>query len=167
MRLSMVWILILCCGALAWAADNNTIDNNQIKLTYGASATTLVPGHKATLIIEIEPKAKMHLYAPGAKGYMPVEWKIQDAGAWTSPSTAYPPSHMLNLPAINETVPVYSEPFKLVRELTLNPGKDLDAALGADRTITVEGSVEYQACDDRLCYFPKTIPVKWTFKVSQ
>jgi hypothetical protein len=28
--------------------------------------------------------------------------------------------------------------------------------------IRVEGRLEYQACDDKVCYLPQSIPVSWT-----
>ena len=167
MRLSIVLILALGSAVCGLAAEENAIENGQLKLTYSASATTVAPGHKATLVIDIDPKPKVHLYAQGAKGYMAVDWQMEESKAWTSLPAVYPPSHMVNLPAINETVPVFSEHIHLVREITLGPDADLAGALGADRTLAVAGSLQYQACDDRLCYFPKTIPIKWTFKVGQ
>jgi len=65
---------------------------------------------------------------------------------------------MLRLEAIDETVPVYNGKFRLVRDITI--GK---AYLG---TLTVEGTLKYQACDDRMCYVPQTVPLKWTFQVE-
>jgi hypothetical protein len=28
----------------------------------------------------------------------------------------------------------------------------------------VEGTLRYQACDDRLCYIPQELPLKWMFQ---
>ena len=44
---------------------------------------------------------------------------------------------------------------------------EVTPALAADRTLSVEGSFHYQACDDKECYLPKTIPLNWTFKLGQ
>jgi hypothetical protein len=162
-RLSRVWIPIACFSALAWAADERTIENPQIKLTYSATDATPAPGHRTTLVIEIEPQPKVHLYAPGVKDYLPIDWQMAESKAWTAFPPTYPSSHMLNLPAINETVPVYSDHIKLVRDVAIAANPEL----GPDRMLTVEGSFAYQACDDKLCYFPKTIPLKWTFKIGQ
>jgi hypothetical protein len=30
----------------------------------------------------------------------------------------------------------------------------------------VEGTLRYQACDDRVCYVPQELPVKWTFQLE-
>jgi hypothetical protein len=165
MRLSKVWILTLCFGAFAWADGEIVIDNNQIKLTYNPSGAVVVPGHKTTLVIEIEPKPNIHLYAQGAKGYLAVDWQMEESKAWTSLPTVFPAPHIVNL--LNENVPVFSNHIRLVRDLTLDAGTALESVLTADRMITVGGSFQFQACDDKLCYFPKTIPLKWTFNVGQ
>ena len=42
----------------------NTVENTQLKLTYSASEATVTPGRRITLVVEVEPKPKMHVYAP-------------------------------------------------------------------------------------------------------
>jgi hypothetical protein len=32
--------------------------------------------------------------------------------------------------------------------------------------VTIEGTLRYQACDDRMCYVPKSVPLKWTLQVQ-
>jgi hypothetical protein len=32
-------------------------------------------------------------------------------------------------------------------------------------TVTISGALEYQACDDRLCFNPRSIPVSYTVKL--
>jgi hypothetical protein len=31
----------------------------------------------------------------------------------------------------------------------------------------VEGTLRYQACDDRVCYVPQELPVKWTLQYAE
>ena len=31
---------------------------------------------------------------------------------------------------------------------------------------TIAGVFRYQACDDRMCYVPRSVPLKWTFQVT-
>jgi peroxiredoxin len=151
----------------AAGAMQNTIENNQLKLTYYASDTTLAPGHRAALVIEIELKPKMHLYAPGVEHYIPIDWQMAESKAWLAFPAAYPASKMLRLPAIKETVPVYTNHIRIVRDLAIGLDPEITPALAADRTLSVEGSFHYQACDDKECYLPKTIPLNWTFTVGQ
>ena len=38
--------------------------------------------------------------------------------------------------------------------------------LAASPTVTITGRLEYQACDDRVCYAPKRVPVSFTLNVK-
>ena len=38
--------------------------------------------------------------------------------------------------------------------------------LDAEGKLTIEGALKYQACDDRICYPPETVPVRWTLQVE-
>ncbi len=38
--------------------------------------------------------------------------------------------------------------------------------INAEQELVIEGSFQYQACDDEACYFPVDVPLKWTFKVQ-
>jgi Disulphide bond corrector protein DsbC len=118
-------------------------------------------------VIEIDLKPKMHLYAPGVQGYIPIDWQMEKSPAWAAFPAAYPASTMLNLPAIKETVSVYTNHVRIVRDVTVGLDPEVASALAADRTLSVEGSFRYQACDDKECFLPKTIPLRWTFKVGQ
>ena len=151
----------------AGGAAKNTVENTQLKLTYYASDATLAPGHRTALVLEIEPKTKMHLYAPGVEHYLPIDWQMGESKAWIAFPPVYPASRKLNLPVIKETVPVYDRPIRIVRDVAVGLGPEVTPVLGADRTLTVEGSFRYQACDDKECYLPKTIPLKWTFRVGE
>jgi peroxiredoxin len=140
--------------------ERTTVDNPQLKLTYSASDSVLAPGRRATLILDIELKPKMHIYAPGVQSsYIPIEWTMPDAKPWTVQAPAFPPSKRLRLEAIEEVAPVYEGKLRIVRDVALDPKAPAGAA-------ALEGTFRYQACDDRMCYIPKSIPLKWTFQVT-
>jgi peroxiredoxin len=145
----------------------NTVENTQLKLTYYASDATLAPGHRAALVLEIDLKPKMHLYAPGVQHYIPIDWQMAGSKAWAAFPAVYPASKTLNLPAIKETVPVYTDHIRIVRDVAVGLEPEIMPSLAADRTLSVQGSFRYQACDDKECYLPKTIPLNWTFKIGQ
>ena len=148
-------------------AVRQVVENTQVKITYYASDATLAPGHRASLVVEVEPKPKMHVYAPGVDRYIPIDWQMAESKAWISFPAVYPASKRLNLPAIKETVPVYNSRIRLVRDVAVGLDAEVTPVLGANRTLTVEGSFRYQACDDKECYLPKTIPLQWSFRVGQ
>ena len=31
---------------------------------------------------------------------------------------------------------------------------------------TIDGTLDYQACDDSVCYLPVSVPFQWTLKVA-
>ncbi len=42
-----------------------------------------------------------------------------------------------------------------------------NAGAGARReTLTITGTLHYQACDDTVCYRPVDVPVTWTIKLE-
>jgi len=145
-----------------------TVETPHLSLSYGSSDASLSPGRRATLIVDIELKPRMHVYAPGVEGsYIPIEWTISDSKGWIAHPTSYPASRKLHLPAIDETVPVYEGRFRLTRDLTIGQPQEVGPLLGPERTVTIEGVFRYQACDDRMCYIPRNIPLKWTFPIDR
>lgn len=135
----------------------NPQETTHLVLKTSASPAIVAPGGKVTLQIDVTPKAKMHVYAPGQDGYIPIQLTITPDPAVTVAKAKYPAGEKYVMPALNETQLVYAKPFRITDELTL--------ARNASGTITVKGSVRYQACDDTICYLPKTVPVEWTMTV--
>ena len=52
----------------------------------------------------------------------------------------------------DEKVPVFQKPFRLTQDVTL------DKSAKSGSTVTVSGTVNYQACDDAVCYPPASLP---------
>ena len=74
----------------------------------------------------------------------------------------YPPSEPYHYEPLDETVPVYEEPFRLVQDVTIPMRTDIDALASApNATLRVEGVLEYQACDHEVCYLPAEAPLSW------
>jgi hypothetical protein len=149
------------------AAKGASIETPQLTLSYSASAATVGPGRRITLILEFEPKPRMHVYAPGAGQYTSIDWQIVESKLWKTHPAKFPASHMLALSAINETVPVFDGRVRLVRDITISRDAEAAQAFGPNYCLTIEGSFRYQACDDKVCYFPKTLPLTWIFRNSE
>lgn len=159
MRLAFILLLPMLLGSTQVA------DNPQLALRSSASKTAVSPGDRVTLVLDLDLKKKMHIYAPGTKGYIAVDWQVPQTKAVTAASALYPPAKVIRLPAINESVPAYEDKVRITREIVVGTEKDLVAAAGTERTLAVEGTLLYQACDDKKCYVPKSIPLKWMFSV--
>ena len=147
--------------------DKTMTETTQMKVTSSASDARVAPGNRVTLIVDIEPKPKMHVYAPGVKKYLPIDWQIVESKITSATEVKYPASHMINLPAIGETVPVYDQPTRFTRDVVIGQEDEVGPEIGSKRMLSVYGTLKYQACDDRQCYLPKTVPLKWTVLVER
>ena len=57
---------------------------------------------------------------------------------------------------------MYEKPFTLVQEVILEGTPDAQAALRGKDSLTVTGTLDYQACDDKVCFNPASVPLTWT-----
>ena len=115
-------------------------------------------GNRITLSADVTLPAKMHLYAPGAEGYRPVVLSIEENPSFRIHEATYPPAKTLFLPVIKEKAPVYQGSVRFTRDVTILPK--------ASPKIELRGSLEYQACDDKVCYLPEKIPLTFTIDVD-
>jgi DsbC/DsbD-like thiol-disulfide interchange protein len=114
-------------------------------------------GAKLALFVDVTPKPGIHVYAPGSKDYIAITVKLNAQPEIKAGKLAYPKSETMIF--ADEKVPVYQKPFRLTQDVTLHKS----AKPGS--TVTVSGTVNYQACDDRVCYPPESSPVTWTVVV--
>ena len=115
-------------------------------------------GAKLALFVDVTPKPGIHVYAPGSKDYIPITVKLNAQPEIRAGKIAYPKSEIMTF--ADEKVPVFQKPFRLTQDVTL------DKSAKAGSTVTVSGMVNYQACDDRVCYAPESSPVTWTVTVK-
>jgi DsbC/DsbD-like thiol-disulfide interchange protein len=115
-------------------------------------------GAKLALFVDVTPKPGIHVYAPGSKDYIPITVKLNAQPEIKAGKVAYPKSELMTF--ADEKVPVFQKPFRLTQDVTL------DKSAKAGSTVTVSGIVNYQACDDRVCYAPESAPVTWTVVVK-
>jgi hypothetical protein len=64
-------------------------------------------------------------------------------------------------------VDVYQKPFEVKQELALDASPAGRAALKGVSMLTVQGTLRYQACDDNVCYPPRTVPLTWTVGIKE
>ncbi len=133
------------------------LTGKRLDLTLSSSNDIVTAGERIALVIDVRLRPKMHVYAPGVEGYIPIAWNLADSKAWRAYPVSYPASQKLRLDAIDETVPAYTDHFRMTREITI-----AEAAKG---DLTVQGTLRYQACDDTMCYIPETLPLKWQLQV--
>ena len=131
--------------ALAWATDD-----------------VVAPGNRLSFVVDVTPKTDMHVYAPGDHSYRVIRLRLTAPDFLRSHEVSYPASQTYRFEPLDETVPVYEQPFRLVQDVTIPMRRDVDAlASEPDATLRVEGVLEYQACDHEVCYLPAEAPLSW------
>jgi DsbC/DsbD-like thiol-disulfide interchange protein len=113
---------------------------------------------KVTLFLDVTPKPGIHVYAPGSKDYIPITVKLDTAAGIKPGKLTYPKSEMMTFG--DEKVPVFQKPFRLTQEITL------DKSAATTGAVSIAGTVHLQACDDRVCFPPENVPVKWNVTVK-
>jgi hypothetical protein len=114
-------------------------------------------GDNVSLFVDVTPNANIHVYAPGAKDYIPITVKVDPQPKVKLGKLTYPKSEMMTF--ADEKVPVFQKPFRLTQQVTLN-----ESAVSGTK-VAIAGTVQYQACDDRVCYAPESAPITWTVTV--
>jgi hypothetical protein len=61
-------------------------------------------------------------------------------------------------------VTVYSKPFVVTIPLTATAA--FAKSRPAGDAIELKGSVDYQACDDKICYNPVSLPLSWKVELK-
>jgi hypothetical protein len=92
----------------------------------------------------------MHVYGPGVEGYKPVAIEIGGPPSLLAHETDFPEPKTLFLEAIRETVPVYEDRVRILKDVTVSPRFQ-------GESISIPVTFAYQACDDRVCYLPSRV----------
>lgn len=160
---STIMLRLGAAGAPPVAATK--IARDDVEITTYPSDATVAPGTRTALVIDVAPRPRMHVYAPGASGYRPVKVAIAPDPLVRVLPVQYPPSETYFFQPLNERVPVYRKPFTLSQEIVLEATPDAERAFHGKTELTLTGTLEYQACDDKVCFNPAAVPLSWTLKV--
>jgi hypothetical protein len=144
---------------------HQTLAAKHLQLSLSGGDIPARPGHRISLAIDVQLPERMHVYAPGVSGYIPISLKVDSTPAFQADPIVFPPAKMMRLEAIHETVPVYERQFRLVQTITLGGAQQVEPLLDANRDLTIKGELRYQACDDRECFVPETLRLQWTVHV--
>ena len=107
------------------------------------------------LVLSVQPHPGMHVYAPGAKGYNVVSLTFPSMPGLKVAPARFPKPEDFYFAPTREHLPVYQQTFDIVASATVPAN-----------TSTLAGTLTYQACDDRLCYTPQSLPVSFTLSAG-
>jgi hypothetical protein len=139
---------------------------DHLKLTIYRSEPAIAPGRRVSLILEIDPGPRMHVYAPGADNYRIITLTVKEQRFVRLAPVAYPASEIYLFEPLNERIPVYQKPFKLSQDVTLDARPEAQASFRGKPSLTLTGTLDYQACDDKICFNPVSVPLSWTLALQ-
>lgn len=156
----MKFLLALTGAAVLLAQDVPAKkETKHLTVTTSASPAAAAPGKRVSLAVDVAPKAKMHVYSPGQEGYINISLTLDADPSVTPAKAKYPAGEKLYMPLLKETQLVYAKPFRIAQDVVVRP------APGA-ASMTIKGTLRYQACDDTVCYLPVNVPLAWTVKIA-
>jgi DsbC/DsbD-like thiol-disulfide interchange protein len=139
------------------------IDSKYLTVRPSASGE-VSPGARITLTLDVSPKPKIYVYAPGQPDYIPISLTLEADPAYRRVGDVrYPKPEVLFFKPLNQRFKVYSKPFLISQDVVLS---DEARASAADAPIVVKGKISYQACDDAVCYLPVDVRVTWTVRLT-
>jgi peroxiredoxin len=141
------------------------VSTPQLDVTTYPSNPAVAVGNRFSLVFEVTPKPGMHVYAPGATSYRIIKATIAEQPYVRALPLTYPASEIYHFVPLDERVPVYMKPFTLVQEVVVDGSLEAQKVLRGQETLVVNGTLEYQACDDKLCYNPVSVPLTWTLQL--
>lgn len=152
-------MLRLGTGSPPVQATQASTDHLELR-TYPSDASASL-GTRFTIALDITPKRGMHVYAPGASNYRIINVNITPQPHVRVSPIRYPASEIYDFKPLNERVQVYQKPFTLLMDVVPEATAEARKAFAGRNELVISGTLEYQACDDKLCYNPVSLPLSW------
>jgi peroxiredoxin len=153
--------ILMRVAAKAIAVPGTQLSTDHLDVKTYPSEAAIAPGNRFSIAFDVTPKPRIHVYAPGASSYRIVGVTMTPQPFVRVLPLKYPHSEIYFFKPLNERVPVYQKPFTFVQELVLEGHPDAQAALRGQDSLTLTGTFDYQACDDKVCFNPTSIPLTW------
>jgi hypothetical protein len=156
--------IMLKSGTGGSSVEGTEISTNYVEILTYPSDAVVAPGQRLSLVLDIVPRPNMHVYALGAElqNYRVIALRIDSQPFVRVLPMEFPESEIYYFEPLDERVPVYQRPFTLLQEVLPLSTREAQAAFREMDELTFTGSLDYQACDDRVCYNPVTVPLSWT-----
>ena len=159
-RLALLGAITLVCVTSVNADVIVGRNTPHLSFTAALSPDVVKTGTRLSLVVDVSPKKRMHVYAPGTN-YRAITVTMDRNPSLKLSKAEYPKPEIYIFRPLKEQVLVYSQPFKL----RMNIGVGQVPRRAARLKIT--GTLSYQACDDKVCYLPESVPLEWNLAVAR
>jgi hypothetical protein len=106
------------------------------------------------------------VYAPENVDYIPIALRVSPHPRLAVYEAVYPESEEYLFVPLNERVQVYQKPFRIVQDVALVATPGTDSSVAPTAAVEIAGELDYQACDDKVCFPPRTVPLRWRVEVA-
>jgi hypothetical protein len=137
-----------------------------VALTTYVTDQAVSPGTHFSFVVDAVPEPRVHVYAPWVTNYQPIAIAVMPQPGLVVRGAQFPKSEDYVFKPLNEHVPVYQRPFRLVQDLEIDPAPQAVAALASRTDMTINASLTFQACDDQVCFNPESVPLSWTVNLK-
>jgi peroxiredoxin len=171
-RLTVSSILQRSLGQLA-NQSRTPLESGWIQVEITASDTSAGMGTSLTIGVELRIPRGWHIYGPQAGGdYRGIAWRMDSSQCSIVSDTEYPEPSWEQPAFADAKLPVYEGNIRLTREFVIRPmisdtrtaaDRFRKACLDSDSRFPASGSLAFQACTDRECSPPQSVPLRWTF----
>jgi hypothetical protein len=158
--------ILMRLGAGSRPVQATQASTEHLDLRAYPSDASVTFGTRFSLAVDIAPKRNMHVYAPGATNYRVAALNITPQPHLRLMPTEYPASEIYHFVPLNERVAVFQKPFTLRVEAVPEATAAARKAFAGRTELTITGALEYQACDDKICYNPVSLPLSWTVALT-
>jgi hypothetical protein len=101
------------------------------------------PGTHFSIVLDITPATRVHVYAPGVVGYKPIVLTIQPQPGLVIREAHFPAADDYFFKPLNEHVPVYQRAFRVIQDVMIDPSRDAAATVRALKNMTIEATLTY------------------------
>ena len=144
-----------------------SIKGRQLSATISQSDLAAAPGTRLSLLVDVTPKPKMHVYAPEQTGgYIRIELDLDEDPAFRAAPPVFPKASNYYFEPLKETFKVFDRPFRIRQDVTIALTPELRRRAAAKDALAITGTLRYQACDDQVCYRPDELKVAWTIALQ-
>jgi hypothetical protein len=156
---SSVALLLVLAGVwqgLPFEQPADPLATTRVTARMTAAPPAYRAGDRLILLVDVVPAPGIHVYSPGNRNYIAVSLQLDPLRGVRADEPVYPAGEDYVFGELKELVKVYQRPFQIRQSIVVERPASKTAAM------TITGTLRYQACDDRVCFRPATIPLKVT-----
>jgi len=157
--------LALRLGAGTGAAPDSaiTVSNDQVEARIYSTDPVVALGQQFLITLDVTVKPGVHLYAPGEHAYKALRFTLDSDSLFAVGNPVYPEAEDYYFAPLDEHVPVFAGSFRILVPVSVAVSRDLVHRAGEPgAAVTIGGTLEFQACDDKVCFLPESVPVTLT-----